>query len=225
MTSLLKWIGLICFLLFVLAISLAFRSAVNQADREYWSPEGGFGIHGVGMLFAPFACAGVLAIPVGALMLSFQIGRHPKRMPWISLFPLLGGLMLYAPLFLLPNPSESPLDKALTDLDNRFAAVIQSIEQFKKDSGQYPKSLQDLIPEYLKEIPSTNLGNFPECWYLTGEEARYCQGNPWILAIHNHKDNHIMTIFYCPLQNYRAFTFKGGEVVPWGKWGYVRGND
>jgi hypothetical protein len=225
MTSRLKWICLICFLLFVFSISLIFRSAVEQADKEYWSPEGGFGIHAVGLLFAPLFCATVLAIPVGALMLLFQKTRRSKRIRWISLFLLSGGLMFYTPLFLLPNPSESPLDKALADLGNRFAPVIQSIEQFKKDSGQYPKSLQDLIPKYLKEIPSTNLGNFPECWYLTGEEARYCQGNPWVLAIHNHEDKHIMTIFYCPLQNYRAFTFKGGEVVPWGEWGYVRGYD
>ena len=41
--------------------------------------------------------------------------------------------------------------------------IVDAIENYHKDKGQYPKSLDDLIPEYLEKIPVT----------VTGEEYKY----------------------------------------------------
>jgi hypothetical protein len=36
--------------------------------------------------------------------------------------------------------------------------VIQALEQFRSDRGHYPKSLSDLSPKYLRELPAPTWG-------------------------------------------------------------------
>ncbi len=48
---------------------------------------------------------------------------------------------------------------------DRGAPVIAAIEAFAKAHGQYPESLDQLVPEYLKALPYTGMVGHPEYTY------------------------------------------------------------
>jgi hypothetical protein len=222
-----NWKHLIWFLPLVFLISFLLSLSPDQAEEEYWSPKGGhdprFSV--IGLLALPMAAA-FFSIPVALVLLCFRKTR------WISLFLILGTLVFCGSMFLslehrlehYHSYDDSPCKKALTQLNERFTPVIQGIEQFQKDKGQYPKNLQDLIPTYLKEIPSTNLGSFPQCRYLTGEEAKQCGENPWVLVMDDPKSAFANRILYYPLQNYPPVSHDE-FVSQTGKWAYIRNRD
>jgi hypothetical protein len=45
---------------------------------------------------------------------------------------------------------------------HRGQPIIDALDAYLKDKGQYPDSLTDLVPEYLKKIPTTGLAGYPE---------------------------------------------------------------
>ena len=45
---------------------------------------------------------------------------------------------------------------------HRGQPIIDALDAYLKDKGQYPDSLHDLVPDYLKEIPTTGLAGYPE---------------------------------------------------------------
>jgi len=60
--------------------------------------------------------------------------------------------------------------------------ILDALETYKKDKGNYPDTLEELVPGYLREIPQTgtkqnyqyrlnNKGNF-ELWFLVQKEKR-----------------------------------------------------
>ena len=44
--------------------------------------------------------------------------------------------------------------------------LVQAIAQYRNDKGEYPDSLDRLIPGYLEEIPYTGMIAYPEFSYL-----------------------------------------------------------
>jgi len=219
-----KYVHLIWFLPLVLLISYLWYLDWDQSDARYWSPQGGPDSLGGFLAFVtPFLFFGCLFI-LSALALCWF-----RKTRWIAHFLTLGALVSWASMFFFleygyHRYDDSPREKALTELNERFAPVIQGIEQFRKDRGEYPKDLQELIPTYLKEIPSTNLGNFPQCHYLTGEEARKCGENPWVLVMEDPKSAFGGKVVYYPLQNYPPYSHDE-RVSQIGKWAYIRSSD
>ena len=62
--------------------------------------------------------------------------------------------------------------------ENNVESIIKAVNAYHADSGQYPENLNQLIPTYLKNIPS--------CAYrMTASEFRYFsdQGNPNLLWV------------------------------------------
>jgi len=48
----------------------------------------------------------------------------------------------------------------------RGAVVIAALEEYKQDHTVYPPRLEDLIPEYLEEVPLPAAGNKEWCYDL-----------------------------------------------------------
>lgn len=43
--------------------------------------------------------------------------------------------------------------------------IINLLEDYKKNTGRYPEDLENLVPEYIKEIPKTSLRNRNNSFY------------------------------------------------------------
>src|SRR5690606_12665090 len=58
--------------------------------------------------------------------------------------------------------------------------LVAAIEEYERDHGEPPPSLEALVPGSLPAIPSTGLGAYPKFDYFTGEDAEgRFSGNPW----------------------------------------------
>jgi len=47
----------------------------------------------------------------------------------------------------------------------RAEPLIAALDQYHNEEGEYPDSLQDLVPKYLSEIPQAGLARCPEFHY------------------------------------------------------------
>jgi len=82
--------------------------------------------------------------------------------------------------------------------------------------GQPPDSLGELVPDYLAELPSTGMKNYPSYEYRTGDAARLHHGNPWVIWMGVGYGMGFDEFVYYPLQNYPEHS--GFERL--GKWAY-----
>jgi len=99
----------------------------------------------VTLTFIPF---GLLLIPVVFIIIKSQIKIHL----WI---------LYIGVIFLLTLISEGVLFNAqIHDSIQKSAVLIDALEQYKKDSGVYPKELDALKGKYLEQIPNTTIGVF-----------------------------------------------------------------
>lgn len=100
--------------------------------------------------------------------------------------------------------------------------IISAIYEFEKENQGPPKSLDDLVPKYLDEIPTTGMAAYPEYEYHTGQEARdQYQDNPWALSVFTPSGGiNFDMMLYLPRQNYPERGY-GGSLERIGDWAYV----
>lgn len=92
---------------------------------------------------------------------------------------------------------------AFDDLALRSKPLVEAIQKFSEKQGAPPKSLDDLVPDYLTEIPRTGMMAYPDYRYLVDEKANYYEGNPWVLEVSTSSGGINFDRFqYFPLQNY-----------------------
>ena len=104
---------------------------------------------------------------------------------------------------------------------DRSSTLITAIEHYKKEKGNPPKTLAELVPNYLPNIPSTKMGAYPEYEYHTGKEALNYDGNPWVIVIQTPSGGINWDLFmYFPLQNYPKRGY-GGSLEKIKNWAYV----
>lgn len=60
--------------------------------------------------------------------------------------------------------------------------LVSAISDYSRKTGKPPKSLTALIPEYLKVIPSTGMGAFPNYEYNVATAGDH-QSMPWMLRV------------------------------------------
>ena len=90
-------------------------------------------------------------------------------------------------------------------LAERSKPLIESIKLYEKDHGQAPSALEELIPDYIDEVPPTGMGIAPKYEYNRSEgigEDTYW-GNPWQLVVN--VDSKVIgchKFVYAPNQNY-----------------------
>lgn len=72
-----------------------------------------------------------------------------------------------------------------TDTQNRLILLSLVLQAYKADTGKYPAGLTDLVPKYLKKLPTDPFGanNSPFCYKRTGEKYLLYSVGP------DHKDN------------------------------------
>lgn len=104
----------------------------------------------------------------------------------------------------------------------RGELVIAALGKYHKDHGEYPESLGELVPQYLKEIPQTGIGIAPEFLYtlpgddndLSGVEGLFSY-DLWVdrAGLFNH-------LHYWPEGNYPE-RVPGAAIERVGQWGLV----
>lgn len=103
----------------------------------------------------------------------------------------------------------------------RSTTLVSAIEQFEKEKGGPPRSLEQLVPDYLDTVPSTGMGGYPEYEYVSGDQAANCEGNDWVLLVPAPGPGMNFDIFmYFPDQNYPE-TGYGGWLERIRGWAYV----
>ncbi len=61
--------------------------------------------------------------------------------------------------------------------------LVNAIKQFEVQRGHPPATLEDLVPDFLPEIPKTGMKAYPDYQYYVGKTARQWGGNPWMLIV------------------------------------------
>lgn len=98
---------------------------------------------------------GVFAIPVGLIWTTKELKRKKNDKQYQVDSKAIILLTLPLTLFLTAIFVAEPIRNFSRDFAiNRTEQLIQSIEKFKANKGQYPNSLTDLIPQYINKIPS-----------------------------------------------------------------------
>lgn len=173
----------------------------------------------VGQLAFLIPAAGVvLGSPVILLALLFKVSRgFASRLLW---YGIAGFVAAWCGAYLGGLARMS----GMRDFVQRSEPLIQAIMQYKKDSGEAPHRLADLVPKYVAVHPSTGMAAYPEYRYhRDGDENDYfLRGNPWALSVSTPQGwrfNWDMMI-YLPNQNYpeRAYS---GVLERVGAWAYV----
>ncbi len=179
---------------------------------------GTIGVLGVGfesflVLILPFACLAIVVAPPAFLF------RRTRR--WALLYGT--AAVVFVPSFLV---GECYLRRfiwrdAVVRFERRSQPLVQAVHAYQAEHGRPPAALVDLVPDYLKEVPSTGIGISLNYRYVAGEKARSYADNSWVLI--TSPPCRLMSfdkLLYFPLQNYPQ-TGYGGWLEPIGSWAYV----
>ena len=101
--------------------------------------------------------------------------------------------------------------------------VISAIERYGADTGDAPKSLEDLVPKYL-DILSTRIGGYRKFEY-TGPAVERDDGwgrifRTYELRVKCFRFLQSDQLVYWPEGDYPEFMY-GGSVERFGRWAYV----
>jgi hypothetical protein len=97
--------------------------------------------------------------------------------------------------------------------------LTNAIHSFERDHGRPPAQLSDLVPRYVRVIPSTGMGGY-SAWEYIPDAASY-EGNPWVLLIQTGGPGFNWDqLMYFPNRRYPASGY-GGDIQRVGDWAYV----
>lgn len=160
--------------------------------------------------------AAVLATPV------LSVRLIPKRTRRHAAFFLLLSLVLAISCTVGIIIGQKVRIAGMRSFAKRSQSLIAAIEKYQRNHSALPRSLQDLVPDYLPEVPSTGMMAYPGYRYYVGDEAkqRYA-GNPWALSVFTPSGGiNFDEMLYFPNQNYPK-TGYGGSLQQVGEWAYV----
>lgn len=101
----------------------------------------------------------------------------------------------------------------------RAQPILSALARYQQDRGKYPETLNELIPQYLTEIPSTGVTKYPSFYYLKTprhglSEVGYELGVPCV-SFHGFD-----RFFYWPTEVYPDH-LNGNDIERVGKWAYM----
>jgi len=145
----------------------------------------------IGFLPAAFA---IIALPFAAI---FSKHRKASLVWWLA-------AAVYLPLsaggFILGKDIRMA---AFHNLSVKSVPLVNAIHNYSDDKGHPPTSLDDLVPDYLDEIPKTRMMAYSKYRYLVGESANRYEDNPWVLEVFTPSGGiNFDKFMYFPLQNY-----------------------
>jgi len=110
----------------------------------------------------------------------------------------------------------NPRVEAFSKLQIRMAPLVEAIESYHRDTGDYPEDMNALVPKYLAKLLDTQMGRYTNYNYYVGDRARSFYSNPWIIEIPVGYGMGFDQFYYFPLQNYPS----GWPYEKIGKWAY-----
>ena len=159
---------------------------------------------------------GVVFIPVGLIASIFV------RRIWgvnIIVLCLLFALTITT-TFMVPWVSWWIRRAAFARVAERGEVLIKAIEAYNDDKGKFPTSLDELVPEYLEQVPGTGLRGFPDYRYTSTVQYGSYE-TPYQLMVHCSSGFlNFDSFFYWPSQDYPEAIY-GGSTERIGKWAYV----
>lgn len=157
----------------------------------------------------------LILIPVSLIAAIFKRVRQ-KSLTW-----LYSSLLYFCVGILLFKVGGFVRMQAFNGLAVRSTVLVEAIHDYDKDNGQPPKSLVDLVPRYILEIPKTGIGAYPEYRYELVTDLKKWDENPWILYVDTPIGMLNWDMFlYFPKQNYPQHGY-GGYLERIKDWAYV----
>jgi hypothetical protein len=189
------------------------------------SPLGMIGISALGFLIptgipAPHYGAGFLLFPVWlcvacglpAALLAATI-RY-RQVEWAA--ALLGVCLLmwgtFAPAKQLVRMSRY---RGLATVAASGRPIVNALAHYRSDHGEFPESLEALVPNYLSNVPGTGLATYPSFNYYRSENGQSPRDYELTVSIPVAPLD-FSTFQYQPRQDYPAGPHSGVEVV--GEW-------
>lgn len=110
---------------------------------------------------------------------------------------------------------------AFHKLAERSKTLVQTIKEYELRYGNPPVSLENLVPEFLPNIPQTGMGAYPEYEYKVGDEAQKFAKDAWCLLVETPSGGLNWDVFiYFPNQQYPKQGY-GGVLERVKDWAYV----
>lgn len=205
----LRWILPVpCLALPILISSAGTTAAVSQQSRggELWT------LMGLQIHLLTFS---LFVLVASLVLLFFKRTRSTAMLGCLCAVAFLIGFRMSA------GSSWKIEREAYVEMAKRSKPLIDAIKAYEKEFGRLPESLDRLVPRFISKIPETGIGAVPHFEYLTGENARRYDGNPWVLRIDPPQAGIGWDqFFYFPLQNYPERGY-GGALERIGDWAYV----
>jgi hypothetical protein len=160
--------------------------------------------------------AAVLAIPV------LSVGLVRKRTRRQASFFLMLSLVLAISCAVGIIAGQKLRTAGMRSFAERSQSLITAIEKYQRHHSAPPRSLHDLVPNYLPKMPSTGMMAYPQYHYYVGDEAKQRYGsNPWVLSVPTPSGGiNFDEMLYFPNQNYPEKGY-GGWLEQVGEWAYV----
>ncbi|GAA5494490.1 hypothetical protein Rhal01_00651 [Rubritalea halochordaticola] len=160
---------------------------------------------GTGMFLSGLAIMGMLLLATlpAIIVLPFLLLNKRLRKPalrWWSVCIVYTGLFIAS--VLIGNKIRMAEFAALA---KRSAPLVTAIADYTAQHGSPPENLQELVPQYLEEVPRTGIMAYPEYKYEVAPQAERYHSNPWVLYIPCTSGGLNWDEFvYLPQQNYDA---------------------
>lgn len=104
-------------------------------------------------------------------------------------------------------------------LADRGKSLVNAIEEYEHATGALPRTLDQLVPDYLPDVPRTGMSAYPNYEYAT--ESGMCPNdNAWNITILTGEVLNFDMFFYCPKKNYPP-DVGGNWVEAIGEWAYL----
>lgn len=116
-----------------------------------------FSIYVYGILTMIMAAVITLVFFAGLLLSGFD---NKNKKQWMNI----AGLALVSGLYLAFTSmcGTAIQSRACYNFAERLQPLVASVDAYKRDHNELPKKLEDLVPEYLKTLPSTGIGILPD---------------------------------------------------------------
>ena len=187
----------------------------------YWrpgaiTPDGAFALQFYAGVFLLLAILGLLLslliLLIIAVILLFKREKRILRYVFVGvLFVFLGSFVSTLSPFLF----RTNFVKAFTPVAERGQAIIDAVEAYHMDKGTYPECVDDFVPAYLEQLPTTGLAGYPEFKYVHGDDTI-----PYAITVDTPRGGLNWDQFiYWPTGDYDKH-YWGGWIEPVGKWVY-----
>ncbi|MBL7645469.1 MAG: hypothetical protein JNK74_04685 [Candidatus Hydrogenedentes bacterium] len=185
-----------------------FLSVIPQAPKAFHS------IDFIGVLMTIALATGTLflVIPCSIVFLLFA------KLRALGLRLLLLSVIYLATGTALRSAANTIRTVSFHSLAERSMPLVEAVTAFEKAKGHPPKSLEELVPQYLDSVPSTGLAAYPKYELHMGNESSIWKGNPWVLCVPVGRGLNFDLFLYFPNQNYPPEESSAFERM--GAWAY-----